>query len=44
MGLVFALLLIAVPAAALVYDFWKGGENTMLKPQGRRIKGSQERP
>jgi hypothetical protein len=40
-GLVFALLLIAVPAAALVYDFWKGGENTMLKPQGRRIKGSQ---
>ena len=32
MGLLFALFLIIVPAAALVYDFWTGGE-TMLKPR-----------
>ena len=33
MGLFFAFLLIALPTAAMLYDFYKGGENTMLSPQ-----------
>ena len=39
MGLLFALFLIAVPAAALVWDFRTGG-NTMLKP---RVTNDPER-
>jgi hypothetical protein len=34
MGLFFAFLLIGLPAAALLYDFRKGGDNPMLAPQG----------
>jgi hypothetical protein len=34
MSLFFALVLIGLPAAALLYDFRKGGQNTMLIPQG----------
>lgn len=30
MSLLFALVLIGLPAAALFYDFRKGGDNTML--------------
>ena len=33
MSLFFALVLIGLPAAALIYDFRKGGNNTMLTPQ-----------
>lgn len=36
MGLLFALVLIAVPAAALVYDFWTGGD-AMLKLSGHAM-------
>ncbi len=34
MSLFFALVLIGLPAAALLYDFYKGGNNTMLTPPG----------
>jgi hypothetical protein len=33
MSLFFALMLIGLPAAALMYDFYKDGQNTMLTPQ-----------
>lgn len=32
MSLFFALMLIGLPAAALVYDFRKGGINTRMLP------------
>ena len=40
MGLFFAFLLIALPTAAMLYDFYKGGENTMLNPQTATPQGA----
>ena len=40
MSLLFALILICLPAAALIYDFYKGGSNTMLAPQFARTTAS----
>lgn len=34
MSLFFALILIGLPAAALFYDFYRGGNGTTFVPQG----------
>jgi len=34
MSLLFALVLIGLPAIALLYDFRSGGQTTMFVPQG----------
>lgn len=44
MSLFFALVLIGLPAAALLYDFRRGGHSTMFMPPATNPQVAADKP